>query len=153
VTSPTGSPARRINSPPCAIGVSGESATKLNSRRAGGPRRRLVSLVLADPAAMIWGGELVLRDGVAVGQVTSGAWGEAVGGCVGLAYIRHPGWGVLTPDAARAGSYQVNVGGELYPATVHLRPPFDPAGDRIRGRYLSRTDLVSGPREITDPYQ
>jgi 4-methylaminobutanoate oxidase (formaldehyde-forming) len=84
---------------------------------------------------MIWGGELVLRDGVAVGQVTSGAWGEAVGGGVGLAYVRDPGGGVLTPDAARAGSYQVNVGGELYPATVHLRPPFDPAGERVRGRY------------------
>ena len=46
--------------------------------------------MLADPDAMIWGGELVLRDGAAVGQVTSGAWGETVGGCVGLAYIRHP---------------------------------------------------------------
>jgi hypothetical protein len=31
----------------------------------------------------------------------------------------------------------VNVGGQLYPATVHLRPPFDPAGDRIKGRYES----------------
>ena len=103
--------------------------------RAEGPRRRLVSLVLADPGAMIWGGELVLRDGVAVGQVTSGAWGETVGGAVGLAYIRHPGGEVVTPDVARAGSYQVNVGGELYEAAVHLRPPFDPAGDRVKGRY------------------
>src|SRR5258708_29579430 len=50
--------------------------------RADGPRRRLVSLVLADLSAMIWGGELVLRDGVAVGQVTSGAWGEGLGGGV-----------------------------------------------------------------------
>ena len=103
--------------------------------RADGPRRRLVSLVLDDPNAMIWGGELVLRDGVAVGQVTSGAWGESVGGCVGLAYVRHPDGGVITPDIARAGSYQVNVGGHLYPVAVHLRPPFDPAGDRVRGRY------------------
>ena len=105
--------------------------------RAAGPRRRLVSLVLADVGqdAMIWGGELVLRDGAAVGQVTSGAWGETVGGCVGLAYIRHPDGRVLTPDVVRAGEYQVNVGGQLYPATVHLRPPFDPAGDRIKGRY------------------
>jgi heterotetrameric sarcosine oxidase gamma subunit len=103
--------------------------------RAEGPRRRLVSLVLADPDAMIWGGELVLRDGVAVGQVTSGAWGETVGGAVGLAYIRHPAGEVVTPDVARAGSYQVNVGGQLYDAAVHLRPPFDPAGDRVRGRY------------------
>jgi heterotetrameric sarcosine oxidase gamma subunit len=103
--------------------------------RAEGPRRRLVSLVLPGPAAMIWGGELVLRDGTAVGQVTSGAWGESLGGCVALAYIRHPDGDVLTPDTARGGSYQVNVGGDLYPATLHLRPPFDPAGDRIKGRY------------------
>lgn len=54
---------------------------------------------------------------------------------MGLAYIRHPDGDVLTPDVARAGEYQVNVGGELYRATIHLRPPFDPAGDRIKGRY------------------
>jgi glycine cleavage system aminomethyltransferase T/glycine/D-amino acid oxidase-like deaminating enzyme len=105
--------------------------------RAAGPRRRLVSLVLddADPDVMIWGGELVLRDGAAVGQVTSGAWGETLGACVGLAYVRHPDGAVLTRDFARAGEYQVNVGGRLCPATVTLRPPFDPAGDRVRGRY------------------
>ena len=91
---------------------------------------------------MIWGGELVLRDGIAVGQLTSGAWGEAVGGCVGLAYIRDPAGDVLTPDIVRSGEYQVNVGGRLYPATVHLRPPFDPAGDRVKGRYQNM--LVRG---------
>jgi 4-methylaminobutanoate oxidase (formaldehyde-forming) len=108
--------------------------------RAGGPRRRLVSLVLGppalgDPGAMIWGGELVLRDGAAVGQVTSGAWGETLGACAGLAYVRHPDGGAVTPDLIRTGTYQVNVGGDLYPATVTLRPPLDPSGDRIKGRY------------------
>jgi glycine cleavage system aminomethyltransferase T/glycine/D-amino acid oxidase-like deaminating enzyme len=103
--------------------------------RAGGPRRRLVCLVLPDPGAMIWGGELVLRDGIAVGQVTSGAWGEAVGGAVGLAYIRHPAGEPVTAEFVRAGSYEVNVGGRCYPASVGLRPPFDPAGDRVKGRY------------------
>jgi 4-methylaminobutanoate oxidase (formaldehyde-forming) len=97
--------------------------------RTQGPRRRLVSLVLTEPGTMIWGGELVLRDGIAVGQVTSGAWGEAVGGCVGLAYVQG------APDVVRTGAYQVNVGGRLHAAAVHLRPPFDPAGDRIKGRY------------------
>jgi heterotetrameric sarcosine oxidase gamma subunit len=106
--------------------------------RADGPRRRLVSLVLdesGDPDVMIWGGELVLRDGVAVGQVTSGAWGESLGACVGLAYVRHPDDVVLTPDLVRSGAHQVNVGGRLYSASVQLRPPFDPAGDRVKGRY------------------
>jgi glycine cleavage system aminomethyltransferase T len=125
------------------IGFLGREAVE--RARAAGPRRRLVSLVLSvpdrdtEPDVMLWGGELVLRDGVAVGQVTSGAWGETLGACVGLAYVRHPDSEVLTADLVRAGEYQVNVGGRLYPAVVGLRPPFDPAGDRVRGRYLSRT--------------
>ena len=114
-------------------GISFLGRKAVEKARAGGPRRRLVSLVLPDPDAMIWGGELVLRNGIAVGQVTSGAWGEAVRGCVGLAYVRHPDGDVLTRDMALAGSYQVNVGGRLYQAAVHLRPPYDPAGERTKG--------------------
>ena len=108
------------------IGFLGREAVE--RARAAGPRRRLVSLVVADPEAMIWGGELVLRDGVAVGQVTSGAWGETLGGCVALAYVRHPAGEVLTPNLVRAGEYQVNVGGRLYPAAVSLRPLVRPRG-------------------------
>jgi 4-methylaminobutanoate oxidase (formaldehyde-forming) len=124
-----------------AIGFLGREAVE--KARAEGPRRRLVSLVVPE-AAMIWGGELVLRDGVAVGQVTSGAWGETVGGCVGLAYVRHCDGGVVTPDIVRAGRYQVNAGGTLHAATVSLRPPFDPAGDRIKGRYRGLPPRLAG---------
>ena len=116
------------------IGFLGREAVEQD--RAAGPRRRLVSLVLGPSGdAMIWGGELVLRDGVAVGQVTSGAWGETLGALVGLAYIQDPSGAMVTADYLRSGTYQVNVGGQLYPATVHLRPPFDPGGERVRGQY------------------
>ena len=102
--------------------------------RAEGPRRRLVSLVLADPGTTMWGGELVLRDGVAVGQVTSAAWGAALGATVGLAYIRDPGGDVVTPEFVRTGSYQVNVGGEVRaPACPSVRRS-TPTGERVRGR-------------------
>ena len=77
---------------------------------------------------MLWGGELVLRDGVAVGQLTSAAWGETVGRAVGLGYLRHPAGEVVTPEFVGAGRYQVNVGGDLFPATVSLRPPSTPPG-------------------------
>ena len=76
---------------------------------------------------MMWGGELVLRDGVPSGQVTSAAWGEAVGG-VGRPGLHPPPRRRRVTADLRQGSYQVNVGGELCPATVYLRPPYDPAG-------------------------
>ena len=104
--------------------------------KAEGPRRKLVSVLLDDPGPdgpMLWGGELVLRDGVAVGQLTSAAWGETLGRPVGLGYLRHPDGEVITPGFLRAGSYQVNAGGEICPATITMRPPYDPAGARVRG--------------------
>jgi glycine cleavage system aminomethyltransferase T len=145
----------------CKLGtdVSFLGREAVEKARAEGPRRKLVSLVLDEPAAAphagpqiagpqiagpqtagprsargaLWGGELVLRDGVAVGQVMSGAWGEALGAYVGLAYVRHPDGDVVTPAYLRSGSYQVNIGGDIRRATVHLRPPYDPAGTRVRG--------------------
>ena len=72
---------------------SGRAALEAHRDRlaAGGPRRRLVSFVLDDPEPMLWGGELLLRDGEPAGQVTSAAWGATVGAAVGLAYLRADG--------------------------------------------------------------
>jgi glycine cleavage system aminomethyltransferase T len=112
------------------IGFLGREAVE--KARAAGPRRRLVSLVLEDPAVMMWGGELILRDGVPVGQVTSAAWGETVGGAVGLGYVRDPSGAPVTAAFARAGAYQVNVGGQLVCARAGLRAPFDPSGEKVR---------------------
>ncbi|MGN6130522.1 MAG: glycine cleavage T C-terminal barrel domain-containing protein, partial [Nocardioidaceae bacterium] len=100
--------------------------------KAAGPRRRLVSFVVQDPEPMLWGGELVLRDGAAVGQVTSAAWGETLGACVGLAYVAEPGAETTTADWVRAGGFEVNVGGSVHPVTVGLRAPYDPDNARIR---------------------
>ena len=62
--------------------------TAVEKARADGPRRRVVGFSVGSPDAMLWGGELVLRDGVVAGQVTSAAWGETTGSCVGLAYTQ-----------------------------------------------------------------
>jgi heterotetrameric sarcosine oxidase gamma subunit len=101
--------------------------------RADGPPRRLVSVLLDDPDVMMWGSELLLRDGAPAGQVTSAAWGETLGAAVGLAYLRHPAGDPVTAEFARGGTYSVNVGGRLVSATVSLRPPYDPAGKKIKG--------------------
>ncbi len=100
--------------------------------KAEGARRKLVGFSVDDPDAMLWGGELVLRDGAVAGQVTSASWGETVGACVGLAYVRAGDNSVINADWVKAGSYQVNVGGRLYPISVSLRPLYDPSSTMIR---------------------
>jgi glycine cleavage system aminomethyltransferase T/glycine/D-amino acid oxidase-like deaminating enzyme len=103
----------------------------LERTRATGPARRLVSFVVDDPEPMLWGGELVLRDGVGVGQVTSAAWGATVGASVGLAYVADPD-GPTSREWVLDASYAVNVGGSVHPVSVGLRPPYDPDGLRVR---------------------
>jgi 4-methylaminobutanoate oxidase (formaldehyde-forming) len=100
--------------------------------KADGPRKRLVSFAVDSPEPMLWGGELILRDGAVAGQVTSAAWGATTGSCVGLAYVRAGDDTVVTADWIRSGTYTVNVGGEVYPITVSLKAIYDPANERVR---------------------
>ena len=99
---------------------------------AEGPRRRLVSFRLDDPDPMLWGGELLLRDGQPAGQVTSAAWSATLGTSVGLAYVWHRDRGPVTAEHVGTGSYAVNVGGRIHAVTVGLKAPFDPTNERIR---------------------
>jgi heterotetrameric sarcosine oxidase gamma subunit len=99
---------------------------------AEGPRRRLVSFRLDDPDPMMWGGELVLRDGEVAGQVTSVAWSATLDACVGLAYVWRPDREPVTAEHLASGRYEVNVGGRVWAASVGLKAPYDPANERIR---------------------
>ena len=93
--------------------------------RAGGPRRRLVSFVVRDTEPMLWGGELVLRDGEPVGQVTSAAWGETVGASVGLAYVRRD-----EPVTSRlAGGGRLPRRRRRRAASTYASPSPPPSGD------------------------
>jgi heterotetrameric sarcosine oxidase gamma subunit len=100
--------------------------------KADGPRRRVVGFSVSSTEPMLWGGELVLRDGVVAGQVTSAAWGETTGACVGLAYVRSPDYAPISAGWIRDGDYQVNIGGALHSITVSLKPIYDPDNSRTR---------------------
>jgi 4-methylaminobutanoate oxidase (formaldehyde-forming) len=51
---------------------------------------------------------------------------------VGLAYVGAGNGSVINADWVKAGSYDVNVGGQLHPITVSLQPIYDPTNARIR---------------------
>ena len=57
--------------------------------RLGQPlRKKLVTLVLDSPDAYVWGGEAILVDGEAVGEISSAGWSPKAGACVALGYVR-----------------------------------------------------------------
>lgn len=104
----------------------------LLAEREAGVRRRLVQLVLEDPELLAYRTEPIWRDGELVGTVTSGMFGHTLGACVVLGWVERPD-GPVTEGWLREGSYEVEVAWERVPATLHLRPPYDPSGSRLRG--------------------
>ena len=103
------------------LGRDALTAHRERLRANGTTRRRLVSFVVDSVEPMLWGGELVLHDGSPVGQVTSAAWGETVGACVGLAYLRRDE--PVTSDWLEAGGFQVDVGGDRFGVRPSLGAP------------------------------
>jgi glycine cleavage system aminomethyltransferase T/glycine/D-amino acid oxidase-like deaminating enzyme len=101
-------------------------------QKSSGVSRRLLSLVVSDPEAYAWGGELLLRDGEPAGFASSAAFGHTVGRAVLLGYLERRDGGKADRDWLSLGRYQVAIGGERYDATVSLQPPYDPSGTRIR---------------------
>ena len=103
----------------------------VEAARLAAPARRVVSLVVDDPAAYPWGGELVLRDGEPVGQVTSAAWGAPWGlGRAGAG--RGPGSRARRRRTGCAsGAWQVDLAGERLAVRVGLRRRSIPTGTRV----------------------
>jgi 4-methylaminobutanoate oxidase (formaldehyde-forming) len=104
----------------------------LARRAAGPPARRLVHVLITDPAPLLFHGEVVLRDGADVGYVRAGSYGWTLGGAVGLAML-DAGDEPVTQAWLDAAELHVDVAGTRYPARASLRPLYDPAGARVRG--------------------
>ncbi|HET7677475.1 MAG TPA: FAD-dependent oxidoreductase [Candidatus Limnocylindrales bacterium] len=105
----------------------------LLAQRERGIRRRLVTLVLQDPEPLLWGGEVILRDGEPVGELTSGSFGHTVGAGIGMGYVHRHDGATIDRDWLAGGSYGVDVAGRTVPATLHLRAPHDPERRRMIG--------------------
>ena len=97
-------------------------------RKNGPPKKRIVQLVLKDPDAQLWGGELVLRNGVEVGEVRSAAYGHTLNASVALVQFDHAEG--VTKDFIESGDYEIDLAGELFKATAHMRTPYDPKSER-----------------------
>src|SRR5580700_5198692 len=101
------------------------------AQKARGPlTRRLVQVLLTDPEPLMFHAEIVCRDGRPAGYIRSASYGFTLGGAVGLAMIDadEP----INQAYLDAGEWTVQIGEAVYPATVSLRPIYDPRNERIQ---------------------
>jgi sarcosine dehydrogenase len=92
--------------------------------------KRLVSLAVSAPEAVLVGRETILRDGKPVGYLTSGGYGYTVGASIGLGYVRHEAG--VTDNWMNDARYALVIAGDETPAKLALAPLYDPDGSRIR---------------------
>ncbi|MFD1227422.1 GcvT family protein [Pseudochrobactrum kiredjianiae] len=93
-------------------------------------KRRIVQLTLEDGDAVLWGGELILRNGVPVGEIRSAAHGHTLGCAVVLGQVSDASG--IDKDWMEQGNFEVDAAGTLYQARLHLRSPYDPKSERIK---------------------
>jgi len=93
--------------------------------------RRIVSLVVNAPKTNLWGNELILRNGEPAGFVTSASFGHTLGRPVALGLVSKAR-GPTNKGWIESGTWEIDLAGERLPAAASLRPPYDPAGHRVR---------------------
>jgi dimethylglycine dehydrogenase len=99
---------------------------------AGGPKRRLVTLVVEpDPEAPadVIGDEPIWHDDRVVGWVTSGGYGHHVKESIALGYVPAE---LATPDGSNGKNFEIEIIGRRRPARLQPEPLFDPQGLRMR---------------------
>jgi dimethylglycine dehydrogenase len=95
------------------------------AERAAGARRRFVIMEVAGTDTEVIGYESIMKDGAAVGYVTSGAYGHCVDRSLAAGYVP----AALAHEGAR---FEIDILGEMRTATVRLEPLHDPQGLRLR---------------------
>ncbi|MBV8782649.1 MAG: FAD-dependent oxidoreductase, partial [Gammaproteobacteria bacterium] len=95
------------------------------AERTSGPKRRFVVLEVVAADTEVIGYESIMKDGTAVGYVTSGAYGHCIERSLAAGYV---------PAAlAREGeTFQIDILGNTREAIVRLEPLYDPRGVRLR---------------------
>lgn len=103
------------------------------ARAKGLPRARLVAVRLegdSEDAPILQHNEVIWRDGVRVGYITSGGWGFRVNASLGIGYVKNPAG--VDPEWIKSGRYEIEATLRKYPARVQIKSYYDPDGARIR---------------------
>ena len=90
---------------------------------------------MIDRRVPLHGLEAIYRDRVAVGFLRRADYGFAIDKSIAYGYIYHHEGRPVTTDYIKTGHYSIEHLGDVIPARVHLRTPFDPENKRVKGIY------------------
>ncbi|KAJ7986891.1 hypothetical protein DPEC_G00333100 [Dallia pectoralis] len=107
----------------------------LEKQKADGLRRRIVCFTIDEKVPM-FGLEAIYRNGIPVGHLRRSDYGFYIDKQIGYGYIRNPDGGVVSTDFIKSGKFTLERMGEVYEAKAHLKTPFDPSNNRVKGIYL-----------------
>jgi 4-methylaminobutanoate oxidase (formaldehyde-forming) len=91
----------------------------LREAQANGATKRLVTFTFDDTSAFPWGGEPILLNGKNVGELTSAGYSRRHGRAVAMGYARADK--PLTDEMIFGARYEVDIAGEHFAVTPHLR--------------------------------
>lgn len=92
--------------------------------------KRFAGFTLPDKDVVLAGRETILRNGEAVGYLTSGGWGYSIGKNIGYGYVRNPEG--VTEEFLNSGNYELVVANEAYPAELRLGILYDPENKKVK---------------------
>lgn len=79
--------------------------------------------------------EAIWRNDKVVGFIRRGEYGYAIGKSMAYGYVKDPSGKPVTTEFLKSGKYSIESMGELFPAQVHIKAPFDPKNLRVQGIY------------------
>jgi len=113
------------------IGMESVLESKTRAKAEGGLGKRLAQVLVKDPVPLLHHGEVLRRNGVRVSEIRSASYGHTLGGAVGLSMLESAD-DPINKSYITDAEWEVEVGNELYPCKVSLRPLYDPKNERIK---------------------
>jgi sarcosine dehydrogenase len=109
------------------LGFRGRTALE---RQASEGVKKMLATFTVDPSVVLLGRETIYRNSERVGWLTSGGFGYTVNLSIGYGYVRNPKG--VTAAYVLEGSYELEVATVRVPATVSLKPLYDPTNSRVK---------------------
>ena len=73
-----------------------------------------------------WGKEIIYRNGIRAGYVTSASYGYSVNSFVCMGYVNSSNGEKISTNYLREGKYEIEIDGSKYPAELTTESFYDP---------------------------